>query len=358
MLGWFTLRRRVERLESEVAGIRRLYEKSCDYSESDPRSALMNARLAAEAVCARVFEDQVGESPKGMTLQTLIQRLTQKKAIPEQILIALSTIQRYGNFGSHHQAGEPQLITAEFAQPCLQALGAVVQWYFDEYGATADSTPLVTSFTANAAHAAGHRLKWLSTAAYAAAGLALLAGSLWLAGVPPFSTQQQAIYRTRATVPRTNTSPETPLDTKPSAGEQLPRIAVLPFEHFVPEAKDDAGIQDGVGRVMTTRLEQSGLFEVVERARLEAVLAELDLSQSSKFDPAERNQIGKLLGARQLVLGSIFMFGNKLRMDASFIETETGRVVCSEGSDGPPDEVEAITHALCDALIARHKKTE
>jgi serine/threonine protein kinase len=190
------------------------------------------------------------------------------------------------------------------------------------------------------------RLTWPTTAGFVVAGFALLAVSLWLAGI------------NRDTGPQANTSPETLQGNTPTAGEPRPRIAVLPFEHFVPDAKDPTGIRNGVGRVMTTRLEQSGLFDVVERARLQAVLAELDLSQSSKFDPAETNRIGKLLGARQLVLGSIFMFGKKLRMDASFVDTETGRVICSEGSDGPPDEVEAITRALCDALIARHKKTE
>jgi TolB-like protein len=358
MLGWFTLRRRVERLETEVASIRRLYEKTRAYSESDPRSALMNARLAAEAICAQVFEDEISESPKGLTLQTLIQRLTQKKAMPEQILIALSTIQRYGNFGVHHQTGELQPITAEFAQPCLQALGQVVQWYFDDYGAGTASKPGASDPYTNAITAAAGRLRWPAGAGFAVASLALLSGLLWLAGSLPFLSDKQADRRIRSVVPQPNTSSGTLQGNTPTAGDPLPRIAVLPFEYLVPDGKDQAGIQKGVARVLTTRLTQSGLFDVVERVRLEAVLAELDLSQSSNFDPAERNRIGKLLGARQLVLGSIFMFGTKLRMDASFTDTETGSIICSEGSDGPPEDVEAITHALCDALIARHKKPE
>lgn len=233
-----------------------------------------------------------------------------------------------------------------------------MQWYFEDYGARTESKPRASVRSANATTTAAGRLRWPAIASFAVASLALLAGSLWLPGVTPFLSNKQADHRIRDVVPQTNTSSGTPQGNTPIAGDPLPRIAVLPFEYLVLDGKDQAGIQSGVARVLTTQLTQSGLFDVVERARLEAVLAELDLSQSSKFDPAERNRIGKLLGARQLVLGSIFMFGKKLRMDASFVNTETSSVLCSEGTDGSPDDVEAITHALCDALIARHKKTE
>jgi TolB-like protein len=224
-----------------------------------------------------------------------------------------------------------------------------VQWYFDDYGARTEPEPRASAHSKNAAG----RLIRPALAGVAAAFTALLAGLLWLNGIKPAWSPQQTDRHTE----------DSPHPAEPSyagttsiAGEKLPRIAVLPFEYLAPDAKDQPGLQAGVGRVMATRLEQSGLFDIVERARLEAVLAELDLSQSTRFDPAERNQIGKLLGARQLVLGSIFMFGQKLRMDASLVDTETGGILCSEASDGPPDDVEAITNALCDALIARNKK--
>lgn len=96
------------------------------------------------------------------------------------------------------------------------------------------------------------------------------------------------------------------------------------------------------------------MFDLIERSRLDAVLAELELSQDAKFDPAQAAKIGKLLGAKQLVLGSFFPFGDKLRLDARVVDTETGQVLYSVDQDGAPDKVDRITHWLCDALIAKH----
>lgn len=143
--------------------------------------------------------------------------------------------------------------------------------------------------------------------------------------------------------------------TSPSAGSTQPRIAVLPFAELSEGTAETSGYARGIGRVMNTRFQESGLFSLVDRDRLDAVLAELKLSRSAEFDPSTAARVGKLLGARQLVLGSFFQFGKKMRLDASFIDTETAEVLCSAGSDGPPEDIEAITQALCDDLIVKYR---
>lgn len=381
MFGRTTLSKRVERLESELAGIRRLYEKTLSYSNSDPETALMNARKAAEAVCSQVFEHKVGKPPKSMTLQPLIERLTQIDAFPEHILVSLRTIQGFGNLGSHHQPGEPAEITPEFAQPCLAALGTVVQWYFKEYGSGVVVGPIVTTpRTRSAQHnGSGNAPPWIAiiTVTAAVAALLLAGVAAWNTRnrppvkVPPVTAQaESAVIPPQAKAPgvqesakpassprqseTSNTSPaaQTSIANQPSAGGK-PRIAVLPFQKLSGEPDSD-GLQQGIGTVVASRLEQSGMFDLIERSRLDAVLAELELSQDAKFDPAQAAKIGKLLGAKQLVLGSFFPFGDKLRLDARVVDTETGQVLYSVDQDGAPDKVDRITHWLCDALIAKH----
>ncbi|MBM4021511.1 MAG: DUF4145 domain-containing protein [Planctomycetes bacterium] len=366
MFGRTTLSKRVAQLESQVASIRRLYEKTLAYSDSDPETALMNARKAAEAVCSRVFEHKVGKPPKSMTLQPLIEKLAQLDAVPENILIALRTIQSYGNFGSHHQAGEPQPITAEFAQPCLQALGTVVQWYFNQFGLEPPGShpPAQRSRVRDSV---GQKRFSVGSLPAIATALALLTAAV--AGMWVYRGLYQPINRAdKAGISATPREPTAPARQRPSAEasatpqpastppptHSTPRIAVLPFTSFSSDKDDLSGLQQGIGTVVASRLQQSGMFDVVERDRLEAVLAELDLSQSQKFDSSQVAQIGKLLGAQQLVLGSFFRFGEKLRLDARFVDTETGRVLCSANRDGPPDKIDLVTDSLCDDLLSKH----
>ncbi len=381
MFGRTTLSKRVERLESELAGIRRLYEKTLSYSDSDPETALMNARKAAEAVCSQVFEHKVGKPPKSMTLQPLIEKLTQLDAFPEHILVSLRTIQGFGNLGSHHQPGEPAEITPEFAQPCLAALGTVVQWYFKEYGSGVAAGPIITTRTTRSRqhHHSGNAVPWIAIVAATAAVAALL-----LAGVAAWNTRNRPKPKAPSVTPSTETAAipshptvaaaqETTKPTSPTGRDKTaapstipkvtdfvrpsiagkPRVAVLPFQQL-SDSPDSNGLQQGIGTVVAARLEQSGVFDLVERSRLDEVLAELELSQTSKFDPSQVAKIGKLLGAKQLVLGSFFPFGDKLRLDARFVDTETGQVLYSVDRDGVPDKVDLITHSLCDGLISKH----
>jgi len=337
MFGWLSLRNRVERLESEVASIRQLYDKTRAYSASDPRSALMNARLAAEAVCARVFEDQLGESPKGLTLQTLIQRLTQKKVMPEQILIALATIQRYGNFGVHHQPGEAQTITPEFAQPCLQALGQVVQWYFDEYRAGSSAGGASTDSTD-----AARRSRFIRRV--------LLAGLIGIAAIGLMTFMAGRGWHPRFT-PSTGTQATESDAVRPHGS----RIAILPFESLSSPDGDTSGYEEGIVRILEKPLKSSPDLDIVERADIDKAIDELKLTHDRLFDQSTVSRIGRLVGAQRLVLGSYFRIGKKLRIDARIVDTETGRILSSVAREGDPEDLTALVTAIGEELAASQK---
>jgi curli biogenesis system outer membrane secretion channel CsgG len=99
------------------------------------------------------------------------------------------------------------------------------------------------------------------------------------------------------------------------------RVAVLPF--------DDGAIREGTyfGRVfnvglgvadmMTTALVKANRFRVIEREKVDAVLAEQDLGKSGRVDPATAAKIGKVLGADYLLLGRVTEFS---------VETKGGSV--------------------------------
>jgi TolB-like protein len=113
--------------------------------------------------------------------------------------------------------------------------------------------------------------------------------------------------------------------------EKRPTVAVLYFD--VPEAGPKADellvFRKGLAEMMITDLSSTGELRVVERERLEAVLTEQALQQSQKLDPATAVKVGKLLGARYLVWGSVFLAPIKnspLVFQAKTVIVETGEV--------------------------------
>lgn len=149
---------------------------------------------------------------------------------------------------------------------------------------------------------------------------------------------------------------------RPSAGPEPappasegPTVAVLYFDY---SGEDDslAVLRKGLTQMLVSDLTALGGLRVVERERLEEVLAELELSKSRKIDPATAARLGKLLGARYLVMGSYFELLGTLRADARVVEVETGRIVGSFGGHGKPGEFleveQKLGRSLGEALTA------
>jgi len=124
-----------------------------------------------------------------------------------------------------------------------------------------------------------------------------------------------------------------------------PTVAILYFDY---SGKDDqlALLRKGLAQMMISDLSALDAIQLVERDRLEEILAELKLGQSNKIDPASAAKVGKLLGARYLVLGGYFDFKTTLRVDARVVEVETGKVVQSVGATGDADNFLALEQKL------------
>jgi len=128
---------KIEQLEKEIARVKSLYQKCLKYQEVDPEVALSQARKSAEAICKHIYVNEEfekgGKPASKMMLNDLIGTLSKKRVVPQHIIIALGTIQHYGNFGTHDQGEDSDYITREFVETCLSALSTVVNWYFQEY---------------------------------------------------------------------------------------------------------------------------------------------------------------------------------------------------------------------------------
>lgn len=135
-----------------------------------------------------------------------------------------------------------------------------------------------------------------------------------------------------------------------------PRLAVLEFKakadnqwyHWWSDQGASAA-QD----VFVTELVKTGQFRVVERERLDALIAEQDLSLSGDVDSNTAVQAGKLLGVKYFLTGAITEYGTKetsgsssgvgglpsfgfkskkftAAMNARIIDTETGEIIWAD----------------------------
>ena len=67
-------------------------------------------------------------------------------------------------------------------------------------------------------------------------------------------------------------------------------------------------IGEGMSEMLVTALVETGKFKVLERQQIHDVLGEQDLGDSGRVDPATAAKIGKILGARYLIYGTVNEF--------------------------------------------------
>jgi curli biogenesis system outer membrane secretion channel CsgG len=99
------------------------------------------------------------------------------------------------------------------------------------------------------------------------------------------------------------------------AQSQRPTIAVLSFEYGTIQHwwQGNQDIGEGISDLIVDELVNDGSFRVIERKRLDAILAEQNFSNSERADPSAKTiaQLGKALGVKYLIVGSITKFGTE-----------------------------------------------
>lgn len=122
----------------------------------------------------------------------------------------------------------------------------------------------------------------------------------------------------------------------PDAGRK-PRVAVLYFDVLSTNA-DLKVFSKGLAELLISDLVANDGLEVLERSRIEEVLAELKLGESRFADKGSFEKAGRVLGADYLVLGSLI--GNKqLKVTARVVAVGTASIPKSARVDLNGDDV-------------------
>ncbi|MBN2135174.1 MAG: hypothetical protein JW737_05550 [Acidobacteria bacterium] len=89
------------------------------------------------------------------------------------------------------------------------------------------------------------------------------------------------------------------------------RVAVMEFENNAASQWSSYGLGKAAQDALVTALVESGNFSVIERQKIDMLLAEQGFGESGRVTPQSAAKIGKLLGVQIIITGSVTQFGRE-----------------------------------------------
>lgn len=117
----------------------------------------------------------------------------------------------------------------------------------------------------------------------------------------------------------------------PSAAQDTrPGIAVLPFANggsYGRDKEDFEALQQGIPAMLISELAANPGARVVERSTINRILDEQNLARDGRVDANTAAQVGKLVGARYMIMGAFTDLYGKFRIDARIVDVETSEII-------------------------------
>jgi TolB-like protein len=137
--------------------------------------------------------------------------------------------------------------------------------------------------------------------------------------------------------------------------QSKPVVAVM---YFDSPTKDDAFpfLQKALSEMLVVDLSEVEGLDVVEREGLEKIVAELELGLSGLVDEATAPDVGAMLGARQIITGTIFFLRDSITVSFKITDTETAKLLKAGKAAGKRDDVLGLQAALSASVQAALKE--
>ncbi len=129
-------------------------------------------------------------------------------------------------------------------------------------------------------------------------------------------------------------------------------FAVLPFGVTGSDTLL-APLSYGLASFLVSDLSASPQLQMVERQQTDAILRELKLGGTGLVDTTQAPRVGRLVGARRLLLGDVARIGNNVRLSARVVDVTQGTVQQLVSADAPLDRVIDAEKALALLLFER-----
>lgn len=137
-------------------------------------------------------------------------------------------------------------------------------------------------------------------------------------------------------------------------------LAVADFQNSSPQTEDEAyGV--ALAQMILTDIVRSDRISVVERARLDAVITELELGKTDLMDKDTVLSMGHGVGASHIIVGDFMVLNDRIRINARVVDVGTSVVTVSGSVSGRKQQIFELETELVDKLIGqigvtRHKR--
>ncbi len=133
---------------------------------------------------------------------------------------------------------------------------------------------------------------------------------------------------------------------------QKTKIAVLDFQ-LQGKGYDTADMGKIVAEWLITALVKEGRFDVIERRLLEKVLEEQKLVMTGVVDEQSATKLGKLLGVKIIISGSVMKFQGFMEVNARIIDVESASIITAESvKSSTAVRLEALVVQMAEKIIS------
>lgn len=132
-------------------------------------------------------------------------------------------------------------------------------------------------------------------------------------------------------------------------------IAVMRFSNggsFGREAEDFDALEVGLQQMMLTEFAMNSNLRVIERSRIKELLEEQDLGATGRVDANTAARLGKLVGARYMILGGFVELNRNFRIDVRVVDVETSEIVKTGRVTDDRDELYKMVVDLANSLTS------
>ncbi len=135
--------------------------------------------------------------------------------------------------------------------------------------------------------------------------------------------------------------------------DMRPGIGVWIFEDggsYGQDAEDFEALRGGLQQILMTELARNPAMRVVERSPLNALITEQDLGADGLVDPETAARVGRLVGAKFMVLGGFVDWFGDFRLDARIVDCETSEIINAIGLRQQREELYQLIVDLTERL--------
>jgi len=146
-----------------------------------------------------------------------------------------------------------------------------------------------------------------------------------------------------------------------NAQDTRPGIAVLPFENggsYGQDKENFEALERGIAGMLISELSRNPAARLVERENIQRLVDEQNLGADGRVDAATAAKIGKIVGARYMIMGGFVDLYGRFRVDARIVDVETSEVIKVVRSDPKLEKRESmfqLLQSLSESLMAETK---